>query len=237
MLLQEAVPVIESKFGVRITNPRIEQVRDDRLCLFRPFVHDVSRVHAIIGQVDGGDLKEFIVEISEPGQVIIPDVSCQITYEDLSLSDCVEYCFADETPFPSWHIAQISALAVQDFKDKKFKIWEHQLRAPECEAAFRRLLQQGPIRNVYDKFIFPSPDSIANNYKVIDEHSGKVVDLPHQVSRMRIWNASAGEYDEFDPTLVGAPKTQQEAEDYWKQLLEELCELRGKEYIESLLGV
>ena len=238
MSIEKAVAAIEAKFGVTLENPEIVSIREDRLFLFESFVGHVQNVRGIRATVDG-EVREYVVEIRETGDddVEIPDVCCQITYEDLSLSDCVEYCFSEESPFPSWHVAQISAIAVEDFKAKKFKLWENQLQAPECEAAFRRQLQQGPIRNVYDKFIFPSPESLGNKYKVVDEHSGKIVDLPHQVSRMRIWNASKGEYDEFDPSLTGAPKSDDEAKVYWDQLMTTLCELRGKEYIESLLGV
>jgi len=236
MDLSVAVKAIEEKFGVLLENPRIVEISEERRIFFSDFFHDPSGMHAVVGLVDG-DVKEYVVESTGGGEVVIPEVCCQITYEDLSLSECIEYCFADEVPFPTWHVAQISALAVDDFKAKKFKLWEHQLDEPECEAAFRRLLQQGPIRNVYDKFIFPSPDSVASNYKVTDEHSGKTVNLPHQVARMRIWNPSKGDYDEFDPVLIGAPKNESDAKIYWEKRIKQLCELRGKEYIESLLGV
>ena len=189
-------------------------------------------IHAVVGK-NGDVLREFIFCIDN-GEVVVPMLSCQVTFEDLSVSGCIEYCFAEE---PSkWHLAQVSLEAIEDFQQNKFRLWEHQLKEPECEAAFRRQLQQGPIRHVYDKIIFPTPERIARAYKVIDEHSGKVVDLPHQVERMRMWNAEKQDYDELDPKLNGAPKDEESAKKYWVELLDRLRELRGVEYIDSLLG-
>ena len=238
MTKQDIIAAVTEVFG-DVTNAHvIEQLSSERQELYKEFFQRSSptRMGALVGEVDGV-VREFVYGIDENGRVEVPCVSCQVTFEDMSLSECVEYCFIDEEPHPSWHIASVSSLALDDFKAKKFKLWEHQLKAPECEAAFRRLLQQGPIRHVYDKFIFPTPESRAANYKVIDEHSGKTVDIPHQVDRMRIWNAEKQAYDEFDPSLAGAPRTSEEAAEYWTKLLNELREMRGSDYIDSLLGV
>ena len=214
----------------------VDSVGIERAEIYREFFDEVCKIGSIVGKVDGV-VREFVYGIDDNGEINVPCVSCQVTFDDMSLSECVEYCFADEQPYPQWHIAKVSVVAIEDFKAKKFKLWEHQLKAPECEAAFRRLLQQGPIRNVYDKFIFPTPEACASKYKVIDEHSGKVVDIPHQVSRMRIWNPVEQDYDEFDPELAGAPSEPSDTEKYWSSFLDELRELRGKDYIDSLLGV
>lgn len=236
----DIVSTVKKVFGIEEISDvhLVEQLGSERQALYQNLFEGKSAAHvgALLGDVDGV-VREFIYGKCENGQVEVPCVSCQVTFEDMSPSECVEYCFADEEPYPSWHIATVSVIALEDFKAKKFKLWEHQLRAPECEAAFRRLLQQGPIRHVYDKFIFPTPVSRAGHYKVIDEHSGKTVDLPHQVDRMRIWNAHRQAYDEFDPSLAGAPKTSEEALAYWSHLLNELRELRGRDYIDSLLGI
>lgn len=206
----------------------------ERIAIYSQFLGS-GEAWSVTG-VDGqtGLPREVVVEVDSSGNITVPVVSCQITFEDLGLSDCLEYKFEDD---PLWRVAQVSQLALDDFKKKKFKLWEHQIHEPECEAAFRRLLQQGPIRNVFDKFIFPCSDEVALKYKVIDEHSGKSVDVPHQVSEMRLWNASSGSYEALDCSLVGAPKTDQEAKDYWSRKINELKELRGSEYIESLISM
>ena len=241
MNILEIVNAVKKTFQIdEIDNVHvIEKIAEDRAGIYRNvFEHpeEIGQIGALTGTVDGVE-REFVYGIANSEEIEVPCVSCQVTFEDMSLSECVEYCFADEQPYPLWHVAKVSIIAIEDFKAKKFKLWEHQLKAPECEAAFRRLLQQGPIRHVYDKFIFPTPDSLAINYKVIDDHSGKSVDIPHQVDRMRIWNHKTGQYEPFDPSLVGAPRTEEEARMYWSKLIEELRELRGKEYIDSLMGV
>jgi hypothetical protein len=231
---------VKKVFGVdNIVDMRVvDSVGKEREVIYSEFFEgaNITKIGTILGKVDGV-VREFVYGIETNGEIKVPCVSCTVTFDDMSLSECVEYCFADEQPYPKWHLAKVSVIAIEDFKAKKFKLWENQLKAPECEAAFRRLLQQGPIRNVYDKFIFPTPEECASKYKVTDEHSGKVVDIPHQVSRMRIWNPVEQAYDEFDPGLVGAPTNPLDTEKYWSSFLEELRESRGKDYIDSLLGV
>jgi hypothetical protein len=230
--------VVSSVVGIQF-DPNavtVESLSSDRIETYSPFLDGGEKKVFSVTGIDTQDnqLKYVIVTVSEDGSSVeVPTVSCQITFEDLTLSQCLEYRFADE---PQWRIAQLSSDALEDFKLKKFKLWEHQLDEPECEAAFRRLLQQGPIRNVFDKFIFPSSDEVAAKYKVIDEHSGKSVDVPHQVSEMRIWNPSLRGYEAVDCSLVGAPSSDREAEEYWARKISQLKELRGSDYIESLLG-
>ena len=229
----------EKTLGLRLTEVKVSTLDTERKAMYASFFAadsgDDWEILSVVGKDRTDDeLKEIIVGVSQrTARVVVPTVSCQISYEDLSLSQCPEYRFEDD---PQWRIAQLSLLALDDFKLKKFKLWEHQINEPECEAAFRRLLQQGPIRNVFDKFIFPSSEEIAKKYKVTDEHSGKTVDVPHQVSEMRIWSPSTGVYETLDCSLVGAPKNDGEAMEYWTKKMREMVELRGREYIESLIG-
>jgi hypothetical protein len=232
-VIESCLGQISETFSVDLADCSLIEISVERAEIYSSFKSDpANELKALVGS-DGEGIKEYIVEISADSKARVISVSCQITFEDLSLSKCPEYCFDDE---PVWRVAQLSLYALEDFKQKKFRLWEHQLQEPECEAAFRRLLQQGPIRNVFDKFIFPSSDETALKYKVVDEHSGKSVDVPHQVSRMRFWDAARREYTEFDCSLAGAPKTKEEAEIYWNKIVEEMKQLRGAEYITSLLG-
>ena len=230
------VQLVSSTLSLELESAKIVEIAPDRLAMYNPFLSQTdNQLWAVQGTVDG-KLKEIIFEYSpKTAKISIPDVSCQITYEEISLSECLEYCFEDELPFPTWRLAKVSTDAVEDFKQKKFKIWEHQLKEPECEAAFKRILLTGPIRNVYDKFIFPTPPELAAKYKVTDEHSGKAVDLPHEVAQMRIWNVALNQYVPFDASLEGAPSSKDSGDEYWKQTISDLKDSRGVEYIESLL--
>lgn len=228
MSIEEYVEQIQETFCAQIHHARIVTVAPERLAIYAPVVGSVAGpVVAVAGIVDSTH-REFLFINHK-----LITLSCQVTFDDLSPADCIEYSFAEEPG--RFHLAQVSLAAIADFRAKKFKLWEHQLKEPECEAAFRRILQQGPIHNVYDKFIFPNPESLAHLFKVTDEHSGKVVEVPHQVHSMRQWNPEKQQYDPIDATLAGAPKTQGEAKQYWTNTIQQLKQLRGEEYIDSLL--
>jgi hypothetical protein len=221
----------ESFFELKLQHEEIKALHAERIKIYAPFIQ-AGDLMALVATDHEGVLREFLFTLSD-NKIEFPTVSCLITYEDVPLGDCPEYCFKDA---PEWKLALLADVALDHFRQKKFKLWEQQLKEPECEAAFRRLLQQGPIRNVYDKFIFPSPEQVAANYKVKDEHSGKLVDIPHQVSCMRRWNPKTERYQDVDCSLVGAPASDIQANQYWQHMLQELRQLRGTEYIDSLLG-
>lgn len=223
----------EKFFQIKLSNTvSVFPLNSERLQIYSSFL--IKSNAPVMALVIREECKEIIYQITADKEIHFPVVSCQITYEDVPLADCPEYCFTDD---PVWRLAQVSDEALDHFRQKKFKLWENQIKEPECEAAFRRLLQQGPIRNVYDKFIFPSRPEVADSYKVKDEHSGKLVDIPHQVDRMRKWDPASQKYVLIDCSLVGAPLSDSHAMQYWKGLLEELRELRGKDYIDNLLGL
>ena len=229
--MENVLSKVQDEFSVTLANPRLVDVSEERQKIYSLFG---EWTQAVIGS-DGDKVREFIFsQQPDNGPVLLATCSCQITYDELPLSECVEYQF-EECGSDCWHLGQISMEAIEDFKAKKFALWEHQLREPECEAAFRRILQTGPIRNVYDKYIFPTPPVFIEKYKVVDEHSGKSVDLPHEVCAMRIWDPSTSQYKPFDARLAGAPTDKSSAETYWNRFITELKILRGTEYIESLL--
>merc|ERR1712048_1374318 len=125
--------------------------------------------------------------------------ACQIMYEDLSPSECIEYAFA-EAP-GHWAMAMISLDALEAYRSMKFEAWKKMLQEPTCEAAFRRMLQIGLVTRLYDPQLFPTPDKLKSSYQVTDERSGKLIELPHPVSELRIWNAARLEYDPIDSRL------------------------------------
>merc|ERR1712113_961449 len=108
------------------------------------------------------------------------------------------------------------------------------LMEPSCEAAFRRMLQIGIVTQMYDPHVFPTPETLKSSYQVIDEKSGKLLDLPHPVAKLRIWNAKKLDYEAIDTRLDNAPDEAEQAK-WWSNLLAEFKTRHGEEYISSLL--
>lgn len=103
------------------------------------------------------------------------------------------------------------------------------------EAAFARLLQSGPINRIYDKFGFPIPEDEQAAWRITDENTGKLVDIPRPVHKLRLWNPSTDSYDEISASLGGAP-SDAELNDYWLATLDEMKGKHGEEYIHTLLN-
>lgn len=103
------------------------------------------------------------------------------------------------------------------------------------EAAFARLLQCGPINRIYDKFGFPIPEEEQGAWRITDENTGKLVDIPRPVHQLRVWNPATDSYDEISALLGGAP-SDAELSDYWLATLEEMKGKHGEEYIHALLN-
>ncbi|EER20459.1 hypothetical protein Pmar_PMAR010201 [Perkinsus marinus ATCC 50983] len=166
-------------------------------------------------------------------------ITCQnsddeiVEYSDEPCTRFLEYNFKDDN---TWRQSQVSLDPVLQFRDKKFAIWKEQLEHPVCEAAFRRLLQLGLVTTVFDKHMFPTPEHLMDHYRVEDENTGKLIDLPHPVSGLRLWNASTRCYDSIDPHLAGAPRGEEEAKKVWEEMLDEFREQQGADYIDQLLA-
>lgn len=144
----------------------------------------------------------------------------------------VEYQYDPDGP---WRLAKISREPLEAYKASKFTLWRGMLDKPSCEAAFARMLQSGPINRIYDKLGFPIPEEEQAKWRITDENTGKLVDIPRPVHRLRIWNPSTDSYDEISALLGGAPNDD-ELENYWIRTLEEMKVLHGEEYIQNLLN-
>lgn len=195
-----------------------------------------GRCVAVTAKSSDGEVKELIYAIKGDSNIQVQPItgSCQITYEDLYPSDCIEYAFAEEPG--NWAMAQISLEAVENYRGMKFGAWKQMISQPTCEAQFRRMIQIGLVTQMYDPHVFPTPDSLKPNYQVTDEKTGKLIVLPHPLHAMRIWDPSAGNYKEIEALLTGAP-SQAEASAWWKNFWEnELVPQHGKEYLEKLMG-
>ncbi len=82
--------------------------------------------------------------------------------------------------------------------------------------------------------MFSTPAEIKSKYQVINETNGKLIDLPHPVERLRVFDGAADAYREIDPILDGAPRDEKSTQEYFEKLLAELREEFGADYIVAL---
>eukprot|EP00484_Ammonia_sp_Unknown_P028433 CAMPEP_0197032528 /NCGR_PEP_ID=MMETSP1384-20130603/11194_1 /TAXON_ID=29189 /ORGANISM="Ammonia sp." /LENGTH=321 /DNA_ID=CAMNT_0042462211 /DNA_START=101 /DNA_END=1066 /DNA_ORIENTATION=+ len=176
------------------------------------------------------DVKEKIFAVDAENAISEIRLEDKILMEDLPISSCVEYTFYDDGP---WFVGEISLQSLEYYKQCKFAEWRKQIQHPVCEAAFKRLLCIGLITNIFDRFVFTSPEEEKKEYVVQDDH-GKNVDIPRPVNKLRIWNVGNRCYESVSPQLKGAPDAK-EAEKYWQDMLQEFRETRGEDYINGLL--
>jgi hypothetical protein len=188
-------------------------------------------VVAIIAKDNAGDLIELVAAGTNALKLL--KCSCQITMEDLSPSECVEYAFA-EAPC-QWRLAQLSRGALESYRDMKFEAWRKMLLEPTCGAQFRRMLQIGSVTRLFDPHVFPTPDGLRHLYQVYDDQSGRQIQLPHPVAALRTWNVGRRAYDAINPRLTGAPLEAAESS-WWSALLNELGKQHGKDYVAHLGG-
>jgi len=153
-------------------------------------------------------------------------VECKVSYEELPPSALVEYRFDDDASSDGgggpWRLSMVCLEYLLAFRAGKFKDWEKRLLEPTCKAEFRRMVKIGPVFNVFDHHMFPSPEEEKAKFEVTDDHGRKVV-LPRPVTALRIWSTERQAYEEVDPTLEGAPKPE-ERESYWTGMLQKLAE-------------
>merc|ERR1712166_1212080 len=97
------------------------------------------------------------------------------------------------------------------------------------------MLQIGPVCRMYDLHVFPTPQAWKSQFQVTDEKTGKTIDLPHPVSKLRIWETAQQRYEAIDAHSTGAP-VEADKDSWWNTRLNKLRERHGNEYISSLLG-
>jgi len=183
-----------------------------------------------------GQSREFVAVAKGDAAAGAPELvmgNCQITYEDLTPAECIEYAFG-EAP-GEWHLAQLCQDALETYRGMKFDAWKGMLVSPTCEAQFRRMLQIGMISQLYDHQVFPTPESLKSKYQVTDERTGKLIELPHPVKALRVWDAATQGYKAVETQLTGAPP-EASAAGWWKDFVQELSSKHGAEYIEGLLA-
>ena len=180
----------------------------------------------------GRGLLEHAVIVKKDGSAAAPApllIECKVSYEELPPSSLVEYKFEGG----NWRLSMVCLDYLLAFRAGKFKDWEKRILSPTCKAEFRRMIQIGPVFQVFDHLMFPSPDDEKDDWEVTNEQGKKVI-LPRPVSELRIWNTEKQDYDVVDPTLDGTP-SKDERDDYWKNLLETVRESFPEE-VEEILG-
>ena len=182
-----------------------------------------------------GETALYHVSLSKStGEFSVLRGECQVTFEDVPLSLFVQYRFSEDSP-TAWRVAAVTEEALVELKKAMFASWEEQIRRPSCEAAFRRLLQAGPISKVFDKHLFPTPAELKAKFQVVNETTGKLIDLPHPVEGLRVFDAATDAYRDIDPTLDGAPRGEVKTREYFDKLMSELREEFGSDYVAALL--
>lgn len=140
----------------------------------------------------------------------------------------MEYRFADDAAKSGagggaeWRLSMVCLEYLLAFRAGKFADWEKRLLQPTCKAEFRRMMGIGPVYNVFDHHMFPSPEDEKDAFEVTDDHGKKVI-LPRPVAALRIWSTEKQQYEEVDPTLDGAPAPA-ERDAYWTNMCEKLKE-------------
>ena len=155
-------------------------------------------------------------------------IECKVSYEELPPAHLVEYRFADDAAKSGagggaeWRLSMVCLEYLLAFRAGKFADWEKRLLQPTCKAEFRRMMGIGPVYNVFDHHMFPSPEDEKDAFEVTDDHGKKVI-LPRPVAALRIWSTEKQQYEEVDPTLDGAPAPA-ERDAYWTNMCEKLKE-------------
>jgi hypothetical protein len=158
-------------------------------------------------------------------------LDCKVSYEPLPPSSLVEYRFADGDG--KWRLSMVCLEYLLAFRSGKFADWEKRVLAPTCAAEFRRMVGIGPVFQVYDHHMFPSPEDEKGDYEVTDDRGRKVI-LPRPVAELRIWSTEKQAYEAVDPTLDGCPALEERGS-YWTGVLEKLRE-QFPEEIDGIIG-
>ena len=182
------------------------------------------------------DDSKTLLHVVAGSEIRVLTGDCQITFDEVPLAAFVEYRFSEDSE-ETWRVASVTEDALRELKKTMFASWEEQIRRPSCEAAFRRLLQAGPISKVFDKHLFPTPDALKSKYQVVHETSGKLIDLPHPVDKLRVFDPESDAYREIDGTLDGAPRGAEATRAYFARLMLQLHEQFGADYVSDLLRV
>eukprot|EP01060_Flectonema_neradi_P032557 TRINITY_DN5206_c0_g2_i1.p1 TRINITY_DN5206_c0_g2~~TRINITY_DN5206_c0_g2_i1.p1 ORF type:complete len:233 (+),score=40.01 TRINITY_DN5206_c0_g2_i1:64-762(+) len=211
----------------------VQDVAADRVEIYSKLAPKLKSgtVKGVLCDQDGVKVQHIVHSDNGKVEVVVIEEACKIMLDDLSPTQMVEYKFEDTGFMLGW----MGEDAAASYRSAKFKAWKEMVDKPNCEAAFRRILQAGVVTRLYDTVALPTPPEQADKYIVTNEETGKKINIPHEVSEMRVWDAEAGSYKAFSAHLDGAPQPD-EKEQFWGNLIAEQREKHGDELIDKILA-
>ncbi|KAJ9465370.1 hypothetical protein DIPPA_18760 [Diplonema papillatum] len=214
---------------------RIQAVSEERRQIYARIVPELSSgdVKGVLCELDGEKV-QHIVHCPAGGapKVVIVEEACKIMFDDLSPSQMIEYRFKES---PQWHLGWMGEESADGYRRQKFKSWREMFDKPTCEAAFKRMLQTGLVTRLYDTVALPTPAEDVAKWTVVNEETGKKIDIPHPVHEMRVWDAEKEAYRTIASLLEGAPEDDKAGE-YWEKLLQEQKDKHGADVIAKLMA-
>lgn len=161
---------------------------------------------------------------------------------DESISTFVEAQFEEGG---EWELSRGTVETIGGEKISLFKKYEDTVKEdpPGCLSTLRRMLQAGPVTKLYSggggKFGVPvhggfslrMPAADVEKWQMLND-KGEMIAIPRSAHALRAWNAETRSYDEIDAVLDGAPRTPEEV-DAW--FIDVVKKLKASNYVGSKL--
>lgn len=155
-----------------------------------------------------------------------------IMYCEYPLTALVEAQFA---PGGAWTLSVGALENVEAEKKMNFKLYADLIgkKEPDCLVSLRGMLQAGPMTRIFsgggkhphvpshEGFALRMPPDEIADWQFTDD-KGVIQDVPRPAHALRVWNASSRSFTEVEPFLGGAPRTQEEADKWFTDLVRDL---------------
>jgi len=199
---------------------------------------------AVLCTMPSGETIETIVNSSTMEQCIFED---PIMCTELSIGELVEAQFTADGP---WTLCVGDVGMINEEKRTQFKRYDEMVRKdnPDCLMTLRTLLRSRPITTLYsgggapphvashEGFTLRMPKEEVATYQATNE-KGVLQDIPRPASALRKWDAAAGQWLAIDPTMDGAPATEEQVKDYFCAVVSKLkaSPWLGAEMVDNLV--
>jgi hypothetical protein len=203
--------------GQTVSVVRWGELDVERCARYAQITPEITNGVALSVELEKGG--EAIVVVAE-GKAEQLEVEDCITMEDLPLGSLLEYRFQEGEQ--TWLVSKIGLTAHSHYVGTKLESWKAMLLSvwQDCLASFIRMLQAGPMLQLFDSEVFPEVEAERAEWRIIDDN-GRERKIPHPVHEMRRFDPATRAYVMVDSRLTGAP-SEDEAEAFWSQVLEEL---------------
>ncbi|MES1918812.1 hypothetical protein MHBO_000714 [Bonamia ostreae] len=217
-------------FETNLLKPlKVYRIEKARSSLYKKFLKIPDKT-VLLGAITANAQLEYVLVLRDDQTSIeIATTNCGISYDTISPSQLVEYCYHKG----KWQLSNISLESLGFYRASKFSFWKKLLLEPTCKAQFRRTLRQGMVNRMFDRLVFRMPEEEQKNWQVEDEN-GKRVYIPRPVEALRIFDAATRRYKDVSPILDDAP-SDEEAPKWWTEFLVVLREKHGADFIEEIL--